>query len=590
MIAGGLIWKSEIFSGTLNHIVNAYLKLGVSQDVTIKLYHEMEVTLQQRTLAVAVLLLPLTVFFTAVLRYGKGKLAAGILLLLPVLLPVLKVHFPDNTACWLMAAASAVYFSVAGTSGSRAAWSRGAVSMAAAFLLIIISSAAGSKIEVQRKAENSSYYKIRAAVQKNVVDPAEGWLKKERERPEEKEVKKEEKNVEKEKPDEQREEDSSDNRTLQEGTFREEVQAIFGDELPYDEGALNLGEIARFSAKGAGNIVITKKEKPEGMVYQPLWYGGSYEDNTWEKLSVNDDIFNSYTCQPQGVERLTDYCRKNPCSSLDEVESFIDKEFMDNLVYDYEPGAVPEGYDFAEYFFFDNRKGFCVHFATTAALIYRIYGITARYAEGYAIPAQAFTEQDDGTYMAQVTGDMGHAWCEVYDEGWHIKEHTLPYNGPEKEKRGPASFTEKTSPDDYPLRILIGGIAAVTVTAAAIFFLQAAVRRKKRRDSYVNDSKAMAIKSMFRNIYDTAVFLGMEKDDPLYDSTIEKMSHYCRGISKEELWWLKEKVQENIFYDRIPTEADYERGYNMHQKFAAETMKELTGFRKVKYRYLLCLG
>lgn len=592
LIGAGIVWKSDIFIGTLNHIVNAYLKLGVSQDVTIHLYHEMGATLLQRTLAAAVFLLPLTVVFTAVQRYGKGKLAAGILLILPVLLPTLKVHFPDNTACWLMVAASAVYFSMVGVSGSRAAWNRGIVSIAAAFLLILVSSAAGGKIDVRRKAENSSYYRIRAAVQENIADPAEGWLKKKQEKTEEKEVKEEEKKTGNEKADEQSGEDRNIIQMLPEGTFPGESKAVFGDELPLNEGTLNLGEITRFSPNGAGDITITLNEKPEGTVYQPLWYGGSYKDNSWEKLSANDDIYNSYSEQPQGADRLTDYCRQNPCPALEDVEKFIDEEFMDKLVYDYEPGAVPEGHDFAEYFFFDNRKGFCVHFATTAALIYRIYGFPARYAQGYAIPAQAFTKQEDGSYTAQVTGDMGHAWCEVYDGGWVIKEHTLPYTGQEREEKGPASYTEKTIPADYPLKLLAGGIAAAALTAiaAAAFFLQAAVRRGRRRASYMNNSREKALKSMFQNIYDTAVFLGMEKGDPLYDSTIEEMSHYCIGLDREELWWLKEKVQESLFYDRIPAKEDYKRAYDMHEQFAAETVKELTGFQKLKYRYLLCLG
>ena len=34
--------------------------------------------------------------------------------------------------------------------------------------------------------------------------------------------------------------------------------------------------------------------------------------------------------------------------------------------------------------------------------------------KGYAVPASAFEEQEDGTYQAQISGAMGHAWCQVW--------------------------------------------------------------------------------------------------------------------------------------------------------------------------------
>lgn len=117
--------------------------------------------------------------------------------------------------------------------------------------------------------------------------------------------------------------------------------------------------------------------------------------------------------------------------SLGEVSDEIDEWFGNGLIYDRSPGANPEGKDFVEYFLYENKKGFCVHFATAATLIYRVCGYPARYVEGYAIPPNAFQEQSDGTYKAVVTDEMAHAWCEVFGEnegmGWEVKEHTPPY-------------------------------------------------------------------------------------------------------------------------------------------------------------------
>ncbi|XCP84171.1 transglutaminase domain-containing protein [Roseburia hominis] len=141
----------------------------------------------------------------------------------------------------------------------------------------------------------------------------------------------------------------------------------------------------------------------------------------------------NYKEYPKELERLGKYCVLFDKGSADKVASGIDYEFSDDLSYSLEPGQTPEGKDFAEYFLLDNQKGFCVHFATTAALIYRKCGYASRYVEGYAVSPERFEKQSDGTYRAVVTDEMAHAWCETFDSelGWQVREHTLPYTGTE---------------------------------------------------------------------------------------------------------------------------------------------------------------
>ncbi len=72
--------------------------------------------------------------------------------------------------------------------------------------------------------------------------------------------------------------------------------------------------------------------------------------------------------------------------------------------------------------------------------MYRLCGFPSRYVQGYAVPAAAFHRQEDGSYLAEVTGEMGHAWCEVYSGSqWILKEHTLPYRGVRPEPGRPAA-------------------------------------------------------------------------------------------------------------------------------------------------------
>lgn len=67
--------------------------------------------------------------------------------------------------------------------------------------------------------------------------------------------------------------------------------------------------------------------------------------------------------------------------------------------------------DFVSTFLMQTREGYCTHFASAMTVLCRMVGLPARYVEGYvAVP--------DGNGNALVTGKQGHAWTEVYFEGF----------------------------------------------------------------------------------------------------------------------------------------------------------------------------
>ena len=66
--------------------------------------------------------------------------------------------------------------------------------------------------------------------------------------------------------------------------------------------------------------------------------------------------------------------------------------------------------------FLNSRKGFDVHYATLATLIFRYYGIPARYVEGYILPEEEIKDTKDGEEVT-VKKDSAHAWTEIYIDG-----------------------------------------------------------------------------------------------------------------------------------------------------------------------------
>lgn len=70
----------------------------------------------------------------------------------------------------------------------------------------------------------------------------------------------------------------------------------------------------------------------------------------------------------------------------------------------------PVGADVAVYFLTQSKEGVCQHFATAATMVYRAFGIPARYTVGFVGSVQ----EGSTTYL---TSSDAHAWVEIYVDG-----------------------------------------------------------------------------------------------------------------------------------------------------------------------------
>lgn len=97
------------------------------------------------------------------------------------------------------------------------------------------------------------------------------------------------------------------------------------------------------------------------------------------------------------------------------------KEYVRNAArYDLDTGKMPSGEnDFAMWFLNESDTGYCVHFASAAAVLLRAAGIPARYVTGYIVNARE-------NELTVVTADKSHAWVEYLDpaKGWTILDAT----------------------------------------------------------------------------------------------------------------------------------------------------------------------
>ena len=81
--------------------------------------------------------------------------------------------------------------------------------------------------------------------------------------------------------------------------------------------------------------------------------------------------------------------------------------------YTLNPPQPPAGQDLVDYFLFQSRLGYCVHYATAMVVLLRAAGVPARFVCGFVSPPKL-----GGTF--NVTNEQAHAWVEVYS-------HTLGF-------------------------------------------------------------------------------------------------------------------------------------------------------------------
>lgn len=94
--------------------------------------------------------------------------------------------------------------------------------------------------------------------------------------------------------------------------------------------------------------------------------------------------------------------------------------------------------DYAIYFLTEAHRGYCIHYATAACVLYRSFGIPARVTEGFAVETRA------GFYTDVLARDA-HAWVEVYQDGlgWIPMEVTA--------RGGTATSLPDATPSPSPL-------------------------------------------------------------------------------------------------------------------------------------------
>ena len=143
---------------------------------------------------------------------------------------------------------------------------------------------------------------------------------------------------------------------------------------------------------------------------------------------ANAEIKAMYTeIDPQTAEGLQKIARDAgiyPYGTRVKIAGQVAEYISSAASYTLFPYVTPGDEDFALYFLKTSKQGYCIHFATAAALMLRALDVPARFTSGFTV------EVADGEVgqPVTVTDRQAHAWVEVYydDIGWVPLEVTPP--------------------------------------------------------------------------------------------------------------------------------------------------------------------
>lgn len=99
-------------------------------------------------------------------------------------------------------------------------------------------------------------------------------------------------------------------------------------------------------------------------------------------------------------------------TAINKVKKYLDE----NILYTENPGLITDKNTDVTSAIFEKNKGYDIHYATAATLMFRYYGIPARYVEGYLLTPDAVKKAKAGEKVEITPKDI-HAWTEIYVDG-----------------------------------------------------------------------------------------------------------------------------------------------------------------------------
>ena len=168
----------------------------------------------------------------------------------------------------------------------------------------------------------------------------------------------------------------------------------------------------------------------------------SRKEQSCEQYLINEShynafVYDTYAEVPDDVAKLLGNHLKPYGAEVQQGEKHLNYTLAKQIILEYLSKNVTyseaiaqrgDDADFVTDFLEISKLGYSVHYASAAVMMFRYYGIPARYVEGYLITPDKVKSAKDGSTVS-ITGKDAHAWVEYYQDGigWIPFEVTPPY-------------------------------------------------------------------------------------------------------------------------------------------------------------------
>ena len=214
------------------------------------------------------------------------------------------------------------------------------------------------------------------------------------------------------------------------------------------------------SGQGRGIMEVEKLDETDTYEYYPYYtdvrlnekWGNVSTYTYYPAVNAADDVggwvSDAYLDVPQSCRRaVARICGEAGFSGTEaDIAAQITNYFQDNYSYTLRPGFYFGNPDYITHFLLESKRGYCMHFASAATMLFRQMGIHARYVEGYAfsyldvletgslVEGAEYDDYYDGyaplgetaLIEMEIPDSYAHAWVEIYvdGQGWIVVDPT----------------------------------------------------------------------------------------------------------------------------------------------------------------------
>ena len=188
--------------------------------------------------------------------------------------------------------------------------------------------------------------------------------------------------------------------------------------IPYYVSHFNISSVV---TPNKSDVSCGPTEKSYNLWIYPdinIHFEGRETNSRAEWLTKNEPVYKrfvyeNYLSIPESTKEAMLYIAEENGIRADSKTLIQDiKEYISHAAtYNLDIKEFPSGVDKAVYFLTVTKEGYCQHFASAGTLMYRAFGIPARFTVGFACTAYP------GNQETNVTSDDAHAWVEVYIDG-----------------------------------------------------------------------------------------------------------------------------------------------------------------------------